>query len=99
MSFQAGDLLEAVPPATCDKDIYLLIAVLHGFDDDACIIALRNLAKGCADTGAIIALLEMVMPDHRPTWQAHRSTCRCSWARAAGKGRWRNGSGCLRKAV
>jgi hypothetical protein len=63
MSFQAGDLLEAVPPATCDEDIYLLSAVLHGFDDDTCITALRNLAKGCADTGAYIALFEMVMPD------------------------------------
>lgn len=65
MSFQAGDLLESVPQATSDKDIYLLSAVLHGFDDAACITALRNLASASAGTGASIALMEMVMPDSR----------------------------------
>jgi hypothetical protein len=65
LSFQAGDLLESVPQATSDKDIYLLSAVLHGFDDDACIAALRNLASASAGTGAPIALMEMVMPDSR----------------------------------
>ncbi len=65
LSFQAGDLLESVPQATCDEDIYLLCAVLHGFDDDACIAVLRNLARASAGTGAPIALLEMVVPDSR----------------------------------
>lgn len=63
MSFQAGNLLESVPQATGNKDIYLLSAVLHGFDDDACITALRNLASASSGTGATIALMEMVMPD------------------------------------
>src|SRR5512135_2051786 len=65
LSFQAGDLLESVPQATGDEDIYLLSGVLHGFDDGTCIKALSNLAKGSADTGAPIALLEMVMPEER----------------------------------
>jgi hypothetical protein len=65
LSFQAGDLFESVPQATSDKDIYLLSAVLHGFDDDACITVLRNLASASIGAGATIALMEMVMPDSR----------------------------------
>jgi hypothetical protein len=65
LSFQAGDLFESVPTAKSDKDIYLLSAVLHGFDDDTCVKALRNIASACAGTGARIALMELVMADSR----------------------------------
>lgn len=63
MSFQTGDVFKSIPPAKSNKDIYLLSAVLHGFDDDACILALRNLARASAGTGATIALMEIVMPE------------------------------------
>lgn len=63
LRFEAGNLLESVPVATGDKDIYLLSAVLHGFDDNTCIYALSNLARACAGTGARIAILEMVLPE------------------------------------
>ncbi|MGJ0492511.1 methyltransferase [Methylobacter sp.] len=66
LSFQAGDLFESVPTATSARDIYLLSAVLHGFDDDSCVKALRNIAGACAGTGARIALMEMVLPESRP---------------------------------
>lgn len=66
MSFAAGDLLEAVPAAAGDKDIYLLSAVLHGFDDDTCVQALHNVVNAIAETGARIALMEMVLPESRP---------------------------------
>ena len=65
LAFQAGDLLEAVPKASGDKDIYLLSAVLHGFGDEACVKALQNLASASAGTGARIALMELVMPEAR----------------------------------
>lgn len=39
-------------PAQGDQDIYLLSAVLHGFDDDACVRILGNLATAVAGTGA-----------------------------------------------
>lgn len=65
MSFQAGDLLASVPQAESSKDIYLLSAVLHGFDDDTCITALRNVSSASAGMGATIAVMEMVMPDAR----------------------------------
>lgn len=65
LQFAAGDLLTALPPAQSDEDIYLLSAVLHGFDDDACIGILRRLAAASGNTGARIALLEMVLPETR----------------------------------
>lgn len=65
LQFQAGDALISVPPAQNDKDIYLLSAVLHGFDDESCLTILRNLAKGCDTSGAHIALLELVLAEVR----------------------------------
>lgn len=63
LSFQAGDLLDSVPKATSDKDIYLLSGVLHGFDDETCVKALINLARACGGTGARIAIMELVMAE------------------------------------
>ena len=64
LRFQTGDLLTSIPPARNEKDIYLLAAVLHGFDDDTCAAILRNLANACGGTGARIALMEMILPEH-----------------------------------
>jgi len=63
LSYQAGDLLDTVPAAKDDKDIYLLSAVLHGMDDQECIRVLRNLGAASAGTGARVALIEMVVPE------------------------------------
>jgi hypothetical protein len=63
LRFQAGDMRHQIPPACDDHDIYLLSAVLHGFDDDTCIAVLRNLANAIGSTGARVALLEMVLPE------------------------------------
>lgn len=63
LRFQPGDALTKVPSAQSDKDIYLLSAVLHGFDDETCITLLQNVATACGQTGARIALLEMVLPE------------------------------------
>ncbi len=61
--FQAGDVLSSIPLAESEKDIYLLSAVLHGFDDKTSITALRNVANASGATDARIALLEMVLPE------------------------------------
>jgi hypothetical protein len=63
LSFQAGDLLESVPVAKNNKDIYLLSAVLHGMDDETCVKILHNLAAATTDTGAGIALMELVVSE------------------------------------
>lgn len=63
LHFQAGNLLEAIPAATGPKDIYLLSAVLHGFDDDTCVQALQKLREAIGDSGARVAILEMIVPE------------------------------------
>ena len=63
LSWQSGDLLQSVPPASSDKDIYLLSAVLHGMDDEDCVKVLTNLYGASADTGARVALMEVVVPE------------------------------------
>lgn len=65
ITFQVGDALTSVPLASSDKDIYLLSAILHGFDDGTCVDILSNLRQACAKTGARIAVLDLVVPDHR----------------------------------
>ncbi|MFN3397383.1 MAG: methyltransferase, partial [Sulfurimicrobium sp.] len=63
LHFQAGDLLASIPPARSEADIFLLSAILHGFDDANCVTILRNVANACGGTGARIALLEMILPE------------------------------------
>lgn len=63
LRFLAGNLLEAIPAATGPKDVYLLSAVLHGFDDDNCVRALQKLREAIGDSGARAAILEMVLPE------------------------------------
>jgi len=60
--FQAGDLLSAIPAAKGPKDIYLLSAVLHGFDDATCVRALQKLSEAIGSSGARAAVLEMIVP-------------------------------------
>lgn len=61
--FQAGNLFDSVPAAMSPKDIYLLSAVLHGFDDSTCVRALRKIREAIGNTGARAAVLEMVVPE------------------------------------
>lgn len=63
LSFHPGDVLDTIPAAQSDKDIYLLSAILHGFADDTCVKILKNLAAASRGRGAYIALLELVMAD------------------------------------
>lgn len=63
LQFVAGDLLQEIPPSAGSKDIYMYSAVLHGFDDDTCIQALRNLRIAIGRSGARAAVLELVMPE------------------------------------
>ena len=65
LRFEARDILESVPPAKDERDVYLLSAILHGFDDDKAVRILANLSGACADTGARIVLLEQVLPEMR----------------------------------
>ena len=66
LAFQTGDVLDRAPEAASNRDIYFLSAVLHGFADDVCIRALRNIAAAVGNSGARIALMEMVLDETRP---------------------------------
>ena len=63
MEFQVGDLLHAIPSAQSAKDIFLLSAVLHCFDDDTCVKALKQLAHASGNSGARVAIMEFVLPE------------------------------------
>ena len=63
LDFAPGDLLQEVPPARGSGDIYLLSAVLHSLDDDTAAAALRNVAAACGDSGAHVAVMEMIAPE------------------------------------
>ena len=63
LSFVAGDVFTNIPAAESSRDVYLLSAVLHCFDDVTAQRALRNVARAAASAGATIAVLELVMPD------------------------------------
>lgn len=62
LHFVPGDLFDAVPAATDAGDVYLLSAVLHGFDDADCVRALTRLCKAVGHSGARVAVLEIVLP-------------------------------------
>lgn len=63
LEFRCGDLFGQLPEAQSSRDIYLLSAVLHAFDDAACVQALRNLCQVTRPQQARIAVLEVVMPE------------------------------------
>ncbi len=63
MSFVGGDALSAVPAAESAADVYLLSALLHGFDDAHCERILHAVRRGIGSTGATLVILEVVMPE------------------------------------
>lgn len=63
MHFAAGDLFTDLPCARDARDIYLVSAVLHAFDERDCITALRTLARASGHSGARIAIMEIVLPN------------------------------------
>ncbi len=63
LCFEAGDLFEGLPAAAGPQDVYLLSAVLHGFDDAQCVRALRQVRAAIGGSGARVAVLEMVLPE------------------------------------
>jgi O-methyltransferase domain/Dimerisation domain len=63
LKFQVGDAQKCVPAAASNKDIYLLSALLHGFNDDTCTRVLGNVYQAAAPKGSLIIVMEMVLAD------------------------------------
>jgi SAM-dependent methyltransferase len=62
-SFVGGDFFEAVPGGA---DLATMFAVLHDWDDDACVTILRNAAETLAPGGRIL-VVEKPLPTHDGT--------------------------------
>jgi hypothetical protein len=60
MRFEVGDVLVTVPAAASPKDAYLLSAVLHCFDDDTSVQALRTVARAEVFVRAGVQLEEII---------------------------------------
>ena len=63
MTFVGGDAFVEVPAARNAGDVYLLSALLHGFDDAQCEIILRNVVRAMGEGDAPLVILEIVMAE------------------------------------
>jgi len=63
MAFVGGDAFVDVPAARSAGDVYLLSALLHGFEDAQCEIILRNVVRAIGESDAPLVILEMVMAE------------------------------------
>ncbi len=62
LQFAPADAFQGVPAARDAGDIYLLSALLHGFEDAQCTRILHHVATGIGSSGALLVILEVVMP-------------------------------------
>ncbi|TAN48587.1 MAG: methyltransferase [Methylococcaceae bacterium] len=60
IEFQAGDMLESLPAAESDNDLYVFIAILHGLSDAECVKVLNNLKAAVGAKRPYILFADMV---------------------------------------
>lgn len=66
LEFQSADILSEIPAARDDKDIYFLCGVLHGYEDSTCHRILDTIRASISDTGARVAIMEMIVDEKAP---------------------------------
>lgn len=49
IGFEPGDMFEAIPAALSDRDLYLLIAIFHGMNDQECATILQRLRSAAGE--------------------------------------------------
>lgn len=59
-----GDMLEAIPAATSNRDVYLFAAVFHAMDDEEAGKVLANLRKACGEHHPTIVIADAVAQAH-----------------------------------
>lgn len=65
LEFSGGDMLEAIPAAQSDKDLYLFVAVFHGLGREESLRVLSNLRIACGNHRPTIVIADMlVQPQH-----------------------------------
>lgn len=60
VEFVGGDMREALPPATGERDLYLFIAVFHGMADEEVAGILRNLQREISQSRASAVIVDTV---------------------------------------
>lgn len=60
MEFVGGDMLESIPTADSDRDIYLFAAILHGMSDEQALQVLANLRDAIGASGACAVIADNV---------------------------------------
>jgi hypothetical protein len=60
LEFSGGDMLESIPPAQSDKDLYLFSAIFHGMGHTESQRILGNLKLACGSHHPTIVIAEMV---------------------------------------
>ncbi len=62
LDFAGGDMLEAVPPAQSDRDLYLFVAVFHGMGSEEATRVLNNLKRAWGRYRPTLVIADMVAP-------------------------------------
>ncbi len=60
LAFAAGDMLEAIPSAQGDNDLYLFVAVFHGMDDEEAGQVLERLGEALGDKRPTVVIADAV---------------------------------------
>jgi len=60
VTFHGGNMMETIPPAQSERDIYLFIAIFHGLGDTQAKQVLSNLRIACGQQRPTIAIIDTV---------------------------------------
>jgi precorrin-6B methylase 2 len=63
MKFIGGDMLTSIPEAESNDDVYLFIAIFHGFGDSECQKILTNLKTAIGNKSVYIVIADAVAPE------------------------------------
>lgn len=63
MNFEPGNILQAAPAANGTGDVYLLCAVLHGFDDRQCARILHNITRAAGEHKVHVVVMDMIVDE------------------------------------
>ena len=63
LTFEGGDMFEAIPPAKSDRDLYLFVAIFHGMSNEQCLTVLRQLKSAAGGHAPTAVFVDMVLPE------------------------------------
>jgi len=63
MEFIGGDMLDSIPTAESNRDIYLFAAIFHGMDNEQAVQVLRNLHEAIGNSGACAVIADTVVEE------------------------------------